>query len=243
MSPSAPSADPTARLARQIALAALVVANIAVAVLAFRDDHGYQFLLFVYGAETIVIAVLNLPKMLIVATTRPRPQVGAKQALSGIVGVLIGLWIYAVALGFLLMLAFVGAGMLGWAFDFDARSGRALQLPEGEGLSTATAAWAVGLLAMSHLVSFVANFLVRGEFRSASLVLLLVQPFLRTGLLIALVIIGAILGAAKPAIAAATLFTALLVVVKIASDVIAHQAERARLQPNVARSGRVRRPR
>lgn len=219
------------------------MANVVVAALAFRDDHGYQLLLLVYGAETLVIAVLNLPKMLIVAATRLRPQVGLKQALSGVVGVLIGLLIYATALGLLLMLAFIGAGMLGWAFDFDARTGRALQLPEGEGLSTATAAWAVGLLAMSHLVSFVANFLVRGEFRSASLVLLLVQPFLRTGLLVALVIIGAILGAAKPAIAAATLFTALLVVVKIASDVIAHQAERARLQPGVAHAGRVRRPR
>lgn len=218
------------RLARGLALAMLLLANVAVAALAFRDRNGYQFLLFSFWAETLVIGVYNLPKMLIAGGARY--MASATQATQGIGAVLLvlaGVAVYALAFAVLMMVLFVGLGMLGFVF-LSADSDTLMRLPRSHAdLGTAIAGSLV-LYAVSHGVSFIGNFLYRREYQRASTLMLALQPFLRIALTVLIGLFGVAIAQARPEIASATLFTAFLVALKLVTDLYAHRAERRRMQ-------------
>ena len=78
-------------------------------------------------------------------------------------------------------------------------------------------------IAISHLFSFVHNFLLDGEFRRTTPQLLMGQPYARVVVLHVTILIG---GAAAGALGQPTVALILLVVLKTAMDLRAHLAER-----------------
>ncbi len=85
------------------------------------------------------------------------------------------------------------------------------------------------LLAAGHAISFVANFLVRAEFRRARFGQLLALPFKRCLAMLGAVIIALAVVLALPGIATSTVFAAILIALKIMADFRLHCAERATL--------------
>jgi hypothetical protein len=218
-------------LARRAALVALLAANFVVAIMAFRDNRGFQMLLFVYWAETLVIAIFNLPKMLIAGLARQStPDADPGRATGRAAALVVGLGAYATLVTMLLLLVFVAVGFFS-VFLRHADGGALWRLPRGDDAQVAAVAWSAAAFALSHALSFGANFIYRREYRSASLLRLAMQPFLRTALLVALMLGGSLLMRLQPAVAATTLFTGALVLLKLLIDVQAHRAERRRLQP------------
>lgn len=86
---------------------------------------------------------------------------------------------------------------------------------------------ALAAIVLSHGVSFVSNFLVRGECRLTDVDALMMAPYRRVVLLHLTLIAGAFIvigiGAQRPVIA-------VLVLLKIVTDVMAHRAERKRYE-------------
>jgi len=97
-----------------------------------------------------------------------------------------------------------------------------IMLPNTSGIEIAFAFLG---LCVSHGVSFVANYIGRGEYRSATARELMMQPYGRVVVLHLTILLGAfgavMFGAPEPAVA-------LLVLLKIALDLRAHWAERRR---------------
>lgn len=94
--------------------------------------------------------------------------------------------------------------------------------------------WAIISLVGSHLVSFVWNFLIGGEFRRVLPIQLMSQPYARVVVLHVTLIFG---GIAVMAIGAPVAALAVLVVVKTAVDLAAHRRERRKfLEPALSTS-------
>ena len=89
-----------------------------------------------------------------------------------------------------------------------------------------------------HGLSFILNFLLRGEFRHARFNTLLSLPFRRCLALFVTVAVALITVLAFPGVLSATSFAALLIVVKLAWDFVLHRRERRSL----GRSGALVRP-
>jgi hypothetical protein len=85
---------------------------------------------------------------------------------------------------------------------------------------------AVLVLFLSHAVSFVWNYLLGGEFRNVSLGLLMFQPYARVMVLHIVILAG---GAAATALGQPVAAVVVLVGIKTALDLAAHQRERAKL--------------
>jgi len=90
--------------------------------------------------------------------------------------------------------------------------------------------WAVGALFASHGVSFVANYLRGGEYRSARLENLMGRPYGRVIVLHITILVGGFLLMALDQPAAGL---TVLVLLKIALDTVAHLRERKKLDPGV----------
>jgi hypothetical protein len=85
--------------------------------------------------------------------------------------------------------------------------------------------WAVLGLFASHAISFAHNYLLGGEYRRAGVQTLMMQPYGRIVVLHITILLGGFL---MMALKSPTLGLALLVVLKIALDLRAHLAERAK---------------
>src|SRR5262245_43492951 len=111
----------------------------------------------------------------------------ARQAGARLVFVMVMLLFYVTIFALLLMLVYLAIVALP---TFLERADRAagVAVPEGPRRSGIDLEAAVAVLALSHLVSFVVNFLFGREFRGGSLVPLVFQPFLRSGLIVAVIL-------------------------------------------------------
>ena len=86
------------------------------------------------------------------------------------------------------------------------------------------------LLAAGHAISFIANFLVLGEFKQARFAQLLALPFKRCLAMLGAVIIAFAVMLALPDIATSTVFAAILIMLKVVADYRLHCAERATMR-------------
>jgi hypothetical protein len=84
---------------------------------------------------------------------------------------------------------------------------------------------AVGALALSHGASFVRNFLVRREYTRMSLFSLVFWPYVRMSLVAAVLALGLVLARMFSGLAGATAFAAVMVLAKLAADVVTHTLE------------------
>ncbi|MEO1247879.1 MAG: DUF6498-containing protein [Pseudomonadota bacterium] len=84
------------------------------------------------------------------------------------------------------------------------------------------------LFLVSHAISFVANFLVGGEYKTARATMLLAVPFSRCLALLGAVIVALVALRVIPALASTGAFALLLIVFKLAWDLHLHNGERSR---------------
>lgn len=81
----------------------------------------------------------------------------------------------------------------------------------------------------SHAISFVANFLIGGEYKSARFLPLLLLPFTRCFALFAAIVLAVIVAKIVPGLSNATGFAFVLIALKLAWDLRLHRKERRRL--------------
>lgn len=207
----------------------LLAVNIGFAFYALAQQYGYAEILLIYWAETAIIAALNVPKLLIVGLfVEPIDTLGdLRRGAKRFVGVAVLLLVYTAVMSVVCMLLFVAISVLpttlGWV-DRDA----GVEVTDGAGLSVPGFLAAAAALGLSHLVSFVLNFLGRREFRGGSLLKLAIQPALRVVGIVAVMVGALVIAFAQPWVGRTLAFAVLVILAKIAVDLQAHFAERRR---------------
>jgi hypothetical protein len=216
------------RLAARCTAALLVAVNIGVAAYALTRRQGYAELLMIYWAETVVLGILNIPKLIVAAIFRERID-GVDELRSAA---------HRVAVVLLVLLFYVTAFSLAWMLLFVAISALPMLLEHADraaGMARPRVKeaafqfeWVVASLAMVHVFSFFANFLAGREFRGASLLRIAVQPFLRTLFIIVVMAVAAVVAFIQPGLARTTAFALVVVLAKLAADLFSHLDERRR---------------
>jgi hypothetical protein len=174
-------------------------------------------ILLIYWIENVVVGVFNVLRILFADPDQPLLRL-AKLFLVPLFCVLYGLFTMVHA-------AFI------FAIFADITAGHTHSLLPSVATVIAAvpangAGFAVVALIVSHAVSFVWNYLLGGEFRNVSLGTLMAQPFERV-LVLQLVILGG--GVAAVALGSPPAAVAVLVCIKTALDVAAHNRERTKL--------------
>lgn len=217
---------------QRLSAAILVAVNIAVAVFALTREYGYAELLLIYFAETVVIGVLNVPKLMIAAIFTEQIDnlrelhTAGKRALTTAM-LLFG---YAVIFSIVWMLLYLLIMILPILLNHADRAAGLARPDEKPWQQVSALGMSIAALALSHVASFVMNFLLGREFRGASFFKIAVQPVLRTAWIIGVIAIAAAFALIQPAIAQSTAFAVVVIVAKITADWFAHRRERRRFQ-------------
>jgi len=230
--------NPFARLS----LLALVVANALVAVQALRWEWGYYQVFLVYWFEALILGGFNALRMLVVGFFGNRPfGAWASQNVSVSIGArtfltLLGTGFFAIKFcAFALVTGF-------WIAILPAYLDQSRRLPSDsvlEGLRNAREdiGFAVAVLAASHGISFLLNFLAKREFATQSILGLLFWPYLRMGLALAVVVGGLFVVKLNPALASARTLVVVLMMLKTLADAWSHRWEHRRARSVDASAG------
>jgi len=196
-----------------VSTAALVTSNLVPLYGVLFLGWDVPTILFAYWIENGIVLVLNVPKTLLVAR--------ASGDESGRLGGVLGLALFFTAVYgvfWLVQGAFVTLLTSGGVYEtLD---------PIRYVLNDRQILFAGGLLLGSHLVSFVVNFIGRGEYRQRSVGLQLLAPFPRTMVLQFVAVLG---GFVIVAVGEPVALVALLVLFKTVVDLVLHLASHARL--------------
>lgn len=194
------------------ALVALVAANLAPLLGVLLWDWRVFDLVLLFWAENVVIGVVNVLRML---CARPATPIHLGQRLSRIAFFCVHYGLFTFVHGMFVLTLFgspvPGEPMPPW--DALGRLQTSLLLP-------------FAALAVSHGVSFVTNYLGRGEYRRIDLTQLFTQPYSRVIVLHLVVLVG---GALVFFLGAPLWGLVLLVGLKTSLDLRAHRAEHRRL--------------
>lgn len=199
----------------------LAAANAGLFYIYFRYDLSVYQLVLVYWWECLWVGLFSAFK-LIVASVIGDPygnryvstDAGGRVMLSIVL-------IAAVSSVFASVLGFTGLGIL-WAGEMLPGSGEADRAINQVGLIVGASL----LFLLGHSLSFVVNFLALGEFRRARVGTLLLLPFKRCIALFTCIAIAMIAVVNFPALASATGFAAIVIVLKLLGDLWLHSRER-----------------
>lgn len=217
---------------KRLSAISLVLANLVVAAIVLFEQWGYYAVLLVYWLEAMVIGFYALGR-LAVACWFGEPlgrwigmaNAGSRVMLSLFAG---GFFIvkfggFAFGMGFLVALV---PGFLADASGTDPMVVTDALGSVGPGVATAAA-----VLLISHGISFVINFVGRGEYKHRNIVVILFEPYLRM-VLVLVVLVAGVLGAAfLPALSHATGFAVAVILVKTAVDLVSHAIDHRRRAP------------
>ncbi len=202
---------------------ALLLANALLLAMYFLFDLELFQLVVVYWVECLWIGVFSALK-LIVASIAGSPYenryVGFSPGAAVVTSVL--------AIGFIAAEFLAVFVIVGFALSF---AHEALT-PDGDGFLFTNMGLILGgsfLLLASHAVSFVANFLIGKEYRTARVVPLLLLPFTRCLALFGAIILALIIAKLVPALSNTAGFAIVLIVFKLAWDLRLHRREREKL--------------
>lgn len=209
---------------------ALLAANLVVALIVLARGWGYYEIMLVYWCEAVIIGGFNVARMIVVGLAG---DPFGKWVDVGNVGA--RLFLTVVAIGF--FIAKFGAFALGMGvlvvylpeFLSHSRGTGGVDIWHGLRAVGGGVAKAAAVLLASHAISFVMNFLWRGEYRNTNMLGLIFWPYIRMSLVMATLAIGVIAAALVPALDASTTFGIAIVVCKTAADLVMHYAEHARL--------------
>jgi hypothetical protein len=233
MSGNAPE-GPTSRLPSRVGLAALIAANLIIALQALHASWGYHQLLLVFWCEALVIGGYNVLRLVVVGLFGSQP-------FGAWLGQRVGFTLGARLLGTLLAACFfvfkfaaialtTGFWIVLLPAYFDGAESRAGAVVL-EALSEARPGVmiAVGLLVASHGISFVWNFLWKREFARQSVVGLIFWPYARMALVLAVVIGGLFYVKLNPGLESSRVMIVLFFFFKTTADAVAHLWEHRRL--------------
>jgi len=197
-----------------ISTAALVVAN-ATPLFGVLFLHWQVFpLLLLYWLENVVVGIFNVLRMATADPADPGSWIG-KLFMIPFFCVHYGMFCYVHGI---FVFALFGRSQFGEPFQV---LHNVLPAIQKTGLGFAALS-----LASSHAISFVVNYIHGGEYRRASLSLLMAQPYTRVMILHFTILIG---GFAMMALGSPLYGLLLLVAIKTGVDVTAHRRERQKL--------------
>ena len=215
---------------RWLAAAALLIANLIVAVAVLRHQWGYYQLLLIYFCEAIIIAIFNVGKIFVVflVGTPFGKRIDAGGVFTRLVSVTVLIVVFGAkfvvfAFGLGLLVTMVPAFLAGSEAGAGEHVWTALQ-SVGPGLSTAIKA-----LFLSHGISFLVNFLLRGEYKKAKILLLLFWPYARMSLTALVLALGLLLAKFIPWLRGSVAFVVAILAVKLAADLVSHLIEHNRV--------------
>jgi len=201
--------------AGSIAVVLLVAANLVplAGVLWFGWDVGT--ILYAYWIENGIVGLLNVPKMLMARGRGPLATVGAADGICGR-GILVGFFLVHYGIFWVVHGVFVSVLAQGNFLAFGFGNPIATVLSD-RGLLLAAAA-----LLVSHMASFVLNYIGRGEYKTATVGGQMFAPYVRVFVLHIVVILGGavLIGLRQPVV-----LVVLLVVLKTAIDLGLHLRE------------------
>jgi hypothetical protein len=195
---------------RQAAAVALILANVLVAAVVLFRGRPLEDLLYIYWLETIIIAGMNILKLLVWSLFgTPVKTFGD---------------LHDTAVRFFGMTLFLVFHVAGLAF---------MVMVPGFFLADLTPYYSYAALAFvaSHGLSFALNFLGRGEFRTVKLWLLILHPYGRLLQLIAVLALALFVKFAMPVFFESRAFALLLVAGKLVVDLAGHWREHRRQMP------------
>lgn len=219
--------EPVSRLSSRASLAALITANLFIALHALNSGWGYHQALLIFWFEALIIGGYNVLRLLVVGLFGDQPfgaWLGRAISVSfgsRVFGTLIGTAFFVVKFGALALSA--GFWILAMPAYFDSPGSppadRVMDaLSEaGPGLGIA-----VGALVASHGVSFLWNFLWKREFAAQTVVGLVFWPYVRMALVLAVVIGGVFYVNLNPGLEAAPAMVTLFFLVKTIADAVTH---------------------
>ena len=210
-----------------ISAISLVVANLIVAVVVITQRWGYYSVILVYWFEALIIGLYNLVRMVVVCWFGEPlgSRVGMKDGFSRFIlslvvgGFFVLKWgAFALGLGFLVASA--------PAFFAKANGSHELfSVMDGLEAVGAGVMGAALVLLISHGVSFVLNFLIRGEYKRSNVLILLVKPYARMILVLVVLVLGFVATYYTGDLTGATGFAVAIVLVKLAVDLVSHAFE------------------
>jgi hypothetical protein len=217
------------------ALVALVIANAFVAFQTFRHDWGYYEVMLIYWVEIIILGCYNVLRMLVVGVVGAAPlgawaarwvDPGGTLNRLALTAIGVGFFVvkfggFALTIGLLVLLlpAFLAVEGDGSGAGLH----RAL-LAAGPGFLMAA-----GVLALSHGVSFVRNFLAGREYDRIDVVSLAFWPYLRMSLVAVTLLAGLAVAGLLPGVGRQAAFAGVMVLLKLAVDAMSHIFEHRRL--------------
>lgn len=214
-----------ARQSAKLGLGALslITANAGLLLLYFVYDLSLFQLVLVYWWECLWIGLFSALK-LIVASIIGDPYENRWATVSRGAAFLTSIVVIGfVSTAFFSVLGVVGIGIM-WAYDqFEA------PIESLQGFDNITIIIGTSLLFLAgHGISFIANFLVLGEFRHARVASLVALPFKRCLAVGVLVFASITIILFLPQLASKTAFATIVIVLKLAWDMLLHHRERAR---------------
>ena len=215
-------------------LAALIVANLFVAVQTLRHEWGYYEAILIYWVEVIILGAYNVLRLMVVGVFGAAPlgtwaaqYVDLGSRLNRFVFTAIGVGFFVVKFGGFALVIGLFVLLLPAMLRPDGQGGggdihRAL-IGAGPGLLAAMAA-----LALSHGISFVRNFLVGREYERLNIVGLAFWPYARMSLVGAVLLLGIAAARLVPTLGGKTAFAVVMVLLKLVADGVSHFLEHRR---------------
>ena len=211
-----------------MAAAGLLVANLLVVAIALYGNWAYYALLIAFWIELLIIGAFNVLRIVVVsAVGEPFGPRLAVSAATRILTAVLGAGFFTVKYGGIAL----GAGLLVLGAPAILASGsvdRGASLLAGIQAVGPGLGLAAAILAASHGLSFLLNFLGRGEYRRASLVGLIFLPYARVVAVVVVLYVGYLGTLAYPGFDRTTVFILVVMALKILVDLLSHRLEHAR---------------
>ena len=189
----------------------LIGVNISLIVAVIAWNWSVFDIVFLYWVENLVIGAINVLKMLTASGQTPRTGTAIKLVLIPFFIIHYGMFCY-------------GHGVFVFSMFGDLDPSQVSRGPaDALSLLSGSMLLAVGLLAASHLFSFLGNFIAGGEYRKTQAEELMMRPYGRIIVLHITIIIGAFL---TMALGNPLGLLVVLMVLKTLVDLAMHQSER-----------------
>jgi len=212
-------------------LAALLVANLFVAVQTLRYEWGYYNTILIFWCEAVILGVYNVLRLMVVGVAGAAPLgtwaaqwLDLGSGLNRLVLTVIGVAFFVVKFGgFALVIGLFVVllpAMLTPESGEGARTIHRAMSEAGPGLL-----WTVGALCLSHGVSFVRNFLLGREYDRLNIMVLVFWPYARMALVGGVLFMGLAAARLVPGLGRETTFAVVMVLLKTGADALSHAFE------------------
>ncbi|HEX9046756.1 MAG TPA: DUF6498-containing protein [Verrucomicrobiae bacterium] len=219
-------------IAKRAVTVAVVLYNLFLAFQALAHQWGYYQVMVVFWFETLIIAAYNLIKIVVVVV-RNGTNVSITRLFYGVLAAVFFIFKFG---GFALGSAFVVFLILPSLPQHLGPGRQVIPLDKvvfaaQDAFGTISGSLPLVLLCLviCHGISFVANFVVRREYRQASVVLLLFLPYIRLAFVIAVMSVAAMIGTLAPQHARASAFATIVILFKLVADLAGQALESARM--------------